>query len=278
MVDVNPSSPTVGQQVWQDYVEDPILCPLLPVATQFSLSSARLFACQQPEDYITLYCISFYFAAGNNIPAHNNFGLFNIVNGPERIMERWNLARTVSELPLFSPGTINTPNWLDCGITNGTREFRTSTRFDNVTRWAKVYHYNRAARAANYPTAGIDSIGIYVWIGNDISNVTMRFRVFSDTDALLLEYNTPDAVQTFSTNAPYGIIYTFDCVSNPSMNWVTHKNRQVTPIEDLPTGNQSVYIYGSSLFRAIGLFKFVHEVFISGELYARQQGYIRNLP
>ncbi|MDW8211891.1 MAG: hypothetical protein RMJ44_12480, partial [Cytophagales bacterium] len=263
VVDVNPNSATFGQQSWVDYEPNPTLCPF---ASQRSISSATLYACQQPNDYIP-NCISFYFVPGNNTDFNNNFGLFDISPGPNEIRERWDLARTTWELPLFSPGTIGTPNWLDCGFTNGTQEFRTSTRFDDVIHWAKVYHYQRA----QFDVSNAVLFHVFVSTLIDLNQVTATLETYNSSNVSLgiVPVQNVDNLGL----AAYNIYYTIDCSTNPSLNFVPHKNRTVVPDEVLPPGHVLRFAYVPPFINSIGLFRFKHNVFINGELYASQSGW-----
>jgi hypothetical protein len=268
-VDVNPNSPTFGMQVWVEIGEDLDACPIQPQASQFSISGARLLANQLPQSFIP-NCTQIWY-----IPGNNNLGLFNFVSGPNEIVARWDLARTIYTDPrdMVNPPT-SLPAWIQVGYTNGLQSLSTFVRFDDVVRWAKVYHVWQFQPQINGLTG---TISIPMWIGNDISGVTTQLLTYNDNDELIEIINAPTFVNNINNNAPYNIYWAEDFIGGCPESGELHKNRTVDPPETLPDGTILRESYTRPYFSLSGIIKYVHVILINGEQYASMQGYIRNI-
>ncbi len=273
-VDVNPSSPTFGQQVWKDAGEDAVLCPVQPTAVNFSLSGASPFAFGVPQDTSALGCRQTWF-----FTRQNNFGLFDFsagVNDARTIKNRYDITRTsVTDLRNNNfPNVL--PYWIEQGLFNNdfTRKFSCWTRIDDVFSWAKAYYSEPVRKLA-------PDIHLYsLWVSSNIaaSEITASLKIFDQHNNLLIPFNQNGTVT--NPNAAYNIRYVKpislggDSCGAPFD--FPHRNNQVSTPVPIPNGYILEFIYTSNVFMAVGLYRHVHEIFINGTPYASQEGYILN--
>jgi hypothetical protein len=270
-VDVNPASPTVGQQVWRDYLDDPVGCPLPDPPTNREIASAWPLIAQMASNRSVVGCQAYGFRLHGQAG-----GLFANTTPPFHIQRRWNLARTSvnnNSRDLTTPPN-DVPCWIDHGLNGlGGKQIVTQTRFGDTVLWAKVYHTDGARIASS------TRVKFEVWVSGTIPSGQMSFRL--EVDMGPSGTVTVPAANTVTSPAvnSYELIYNtnippFNCAADPSWDNRTHEAQGTT--NKMPLGAVWILEYDPVALLLVGEFKFTHSAFINNVLYSQQQGWIKN--
>jgi hypothetical protein len=270
-VNVNPNSATVGVQAWRDFEEDAALCPV--PATQFSITSARLLSVQHASDTI-VGCFSLFFTVSGG-----NFGLFPFPSVPAGniIRRAYSLDRTVFSDYFSGQPPTDVPRWIEVGVTNGTLSFVDNIRFDDVIEWAKVYHRSFTSFIGSTRT-----LEVRFWAtnaGTVQANLSNTLTIYDEDNNIIAFFdNLQETSRVEFSDSSYGLTYTNNsCTAQPAFQNAPHRNRTVDPNEALSLGINYTLTYFVPALGFVGLYKYRHDIFIAGELYAFQEGYVRNL-
>lgn len=158
-----------------------------------------------------------------------------------------------------------------------TKVFDCWTRIDDVENWAKAYH-DFPAILINSTSTGQVLTGAWLSSLFNPSDLTAKLTLYSETGNVLAMFTDP--YTELIPDAPYNIYYVSQFVDpHCQVGWgYPHRNNQVDPPQPIPDGYRLRFEYFSPFFIKVGVFRYEHELFINGQLYASQSGWIRNLP
>lgn len=277
-VDVNPHSPTFGQQIWVEIGENPTLCPIVPEASMISISSASPYAFAVPQDSNPIGCRQVWFFVRTD-----NFGLFDFsydVNAPQTIKWRWDIDRTTyNDIRHHGPPN-NLPYWIQMGLytSDFSKFFDCWTRIDDVVHWARAYH----AIPAGLVNLGDGTGQLFTsaWLSSLYApeSLTAELTLYDEFGNVLEVFH--DDFSELTSPAPYEIFYVNQFTDlHCTVGWdYPHRNNQSATPEAIPDGYRLRYNYQSPWFVRVGLYRYQHDLFINNQLYASQSGWIRNLP
>jgi len=275
----------LGPPVWRDFAVDTTLCPLVPPASEFSLSFTIPLIYNSPSDIAVagrgiVGCNSNFLGSSANNNNGNNFGRFGMVQGNVFIQKTGTSGSPNSSIFDLPAAPTSPPFYVRFGISNGLDAVECRVLHDSDATWAKAYHRSPFL-STNAPSAGVGQITFDFEVSSSVGTNYTTQVVCTDFITGNVIAVSPLADQLFGGGA-YRLRYRQNaCAGNPANQ--THQDYYGAnyPTLQAPVALPFYVRVFSDLrdarFMLVGDYKIVHRILIGGVIYAEQIIYVKNI-